>query len=353
MKKIILNLFFIILIVNVLLFTTGCTTKEESGDNDSNKKEKVSIIDNMKAEAKEETENMFDYNSDGWTVDDKINYTQSESQKLNGVFKHEENGNTYYYYRGNVKNNYVQFGKNAKGEKIYWRIIRTNEDNTIRLIYAGTDVSVENEDLTIGKCQYNDGSISSGIVGYTSDTADSKIKKYLEDWYQKNIENTGYGKYVATEEFNCDTSLSATLSKDGEKHYGAEERIRGNIFKINHVNPSLIAKDTEQDYGGTYKLKVGMITADEVAMAGILKLSGKAYVEESYLGSVDNGYWTMSPAYESGRAYTYIYTVEGTQLGIQNPGSNYTSVRPVISINEEALKNVTGTGTATDPYIIK
>ena len=49
----------------------------------------------------------------------------------------------------------------------------------------------------------------------------------------------------------------------------------------------------------------------------------------------------------------YIYTVEGTQLGIQNPGSNYTSVRPVISINEEALKNVTGTGTATDPYIIK
>ena len=43
-----------------------------------------------------------------------------------------EDGSTVYYYSGNTTNNWVLFGG------FYWRIIRTNEDGSVRLLYCGT-----------------------------------------------------------------------------------------------------------------------------------------------------------------------------------------------------------------------
>ena len=48
-----------------------------------------------------------------------------------GIYKDEDDYGTTYYFRGNVENNYVKFaGKD-------WRIVRINEDGTIRLILDG------------------------------------------------------------------------------------------------------------------------------------------------------------------------------------------------------------------------
>ena len=49
-------------------------------------------------------------------------------------------GNTYFY-RGDVTNNYVQFGTANNEDELYWQIIRINGDGSIRLIYLGTSIA--------------------------------------------------------------------------------------------------------------------------------------------------------------------------------------------------------------------
>ena len=51
-----------------------------------------------------------------------------------------EYNNVTYYFRGNVDNNYVKFGKDSSGNDILWRIVRINEDGSVRLV---TQDSVE------------------------------------------------------------------------------------------------------------------------------------------------------------------------------------------------------------------
>lgn len=46
-----------------------------------------------------------------------------------------EDGKRVYYYRGAVVNNYVKFANYC------WRIIRTNENGSIRLRYDGSPVN--------------------------------------------------------------------------------------------------------------------------------------------------------------------------------------------------------------------
>ena len=53
-----------------------------------------------------------------------------------GLYEGEENGETIYYFRGDVDDNWVSFAG------FYWCIIRTNSDGSIRMIYVGTDPNV-------------------------------------------------------------------------------------------------------------------------------------------------------------------------------------------------------------------
>ena len=75
-----------------------------------------------------------------------------------------EDESTVYYYSGNTANNWVKFGKYItndtsdlnlwkSGDDMYWRIIRTNEDGSIRLLYAGT--TPETTKGYIGKSSFN------------------------------------------------------------------------------------------------------------------------------------------------------------------------------------------------------
>ena len=60
-----------------------------------------------------------------------------------GMYKITDDLGTSYYYRGAVDNNWVQFGKDENQNDMYWRIIRINGDNTIRMIYSGTTAPTE------------------------------------------------------------------------------------------------------------------------------------------------------------------------------------------------------------------
>ena len=54
-----------------------------------------------------------------------------------GIYEETTSKGKTYYYRGDVENNYLVFADK------YWRIIRINEDGTVRIIYSGEKSEVD------------------------------------------------------------------------------------------------------------------------------------------------------------------------------------------------------------------
>ena len=103
---------------------------------------------------------------------------------------------------------------------------------------------------------------------------------------------------------------------------------------------------TEETYGGSYRLKAGLITADELTLAG----ESSYVVGNSYLnpGESDYWYWSMTPAdFNGGRADVWFETdfLNGyfVDYGI--------AVRPVINVTTEN-GFTSGDGTSENPYVI-
>ena len=65
-----------------------------------------------------------------------------------GLYKTNDDYGDVYYYRGDVQNNNVYFGG------YYWKIIRTNGNGSIRLIYSGDKKNADGIDLSINNTQY-------------------------------------------------------------------------------------------------------------------------------------------------------------------------------------------------------
>lgn len=83
----------------------------------------------------------------------------SEETNTNGLYYtnvNTEEGKTTYYFRGNVNNNYVKFGKDSSGNDILWRIVRINEDRSVRLITQDS----------VGTSAFNINSDDNSYVGY-------------------------------------------------------------------------------------------------------------------------------------------------------------------------------------------
>ena len=111
---------------------------------------------------------------------------------------------TVYYFAGNATNNWVKFGG------FYWRIIRTNHDGSIRLLYAGT--RPDTTEGYIGASAFNSSHADAMYVGYMYGTSgtlasnrtnenDSTIKEYIDNWYSNNL--SSYTKYISAEAVYC------------------------------------------------------------------------------------------------------------------------------------------------------
>ena len=102
---------------------------------------------------------------------------------------------------------------------------------------------------------------------------------------------------------------------------------------------------TNADFGGTYKQKIGLITADEVAIAG------GVYNTNNYNYYLSNGesFFTMTGAeYNNLTAYMFIVTNTGS-ISTAPTTSSY-GIRPVINL--EPTLTVSGSGTTENPYTI-
>ena len=160
---------------------------------------------------------------------------------------------------------------------IYWRIIRTNTDGSIKLLYAGT--SPDTDKSYVGISAFNTMSNDPMYVGYKYGTTgslennrlntnDSTIKTYVDNWYKNNL--TAYTKYLSKDAVYCnDRNLASgqSYSTKNNFNYAPYERIEKNkqpTYNCTNMNDAFSVNNTNAklDY------PVGLMTIDELSYAG-------------------------------------------------------------------------------------
>ena len=288
--------------------------------------------------------------------------TSLHTDNTKTLYTSTEDSKTVYYFAGNATDNWVKFGKNASNKDLYWRIIRTNSDGGVRLLYHGTktddtaaylEISKFNNDYDIAYVSYMYGSLGSIPNARTNQTNSSTIKTIIDKWYTSNLEAKGYTKYLSTTAVYCnDRSTSDNV------YFGASTRL------VTNKTPSYDCATTEDKFtvdsstgNGKLTYPIALMTADEISYAGglwaadALTWYSKNSTRDSSTGRI--WWWTMSP-YRWRSSFAYVFYVKGSSnpgyLGNTNVG-NTSGVRPVISLKSCVLTSG-GDGTASNPYTI-
>ncbi len=297
--------------------------------------------------------------------DGSVNVTSAESEN-SLLCSAPDNYGTSYYYRGNVQNNYVRFAG------FYWRIVRINGDGSIRMIYDGTSAHQNgeaSEDRQIGTSAFNEKYNDNAYVGYMYGTPgsstyeethaninDSTIKKYIDTWYENNIKDTDYEKYLADNIFCNDRTLSNENLNVGYGFLITEYRWYHTPWITNPYNSSSNLKCLNKNDSfssnssalGNHALKypIGLISVDEINLAGGTNVENTKYY--LYTG---NWYYTMTPYYYNGTSAMILYMYSnGAVNGAENVNDGG-SVKPVINLKPNSLKS--GSGTMDNPYTIE
>ena len=283
----------------------------------------------------------------------KTLYTSTES-----IASGEEK--TVYYFAGNATDNWVKFGG------YYWRIIRTNSDNSIRLLYHGTstdttqayiatDTAFNTEMLDSLYAGYMYGT-SGSLANNRNNTKDSTIKKVVDNWYKDNLND--YTKYLSLNAVYCSDRevVNGTYGVSGvEFDFAAYTRRKNYTPSYNCAN----IKDAFSVNNSEAKLRypIGLMTSDEAAFAGSLTHNAS----NTYLGynslktnsTGTNTWWLMTPAYAKTngvRGHIIIPTTSVSTLG--TAVVNLTSaVRPAISLKADVVYK-SGDGSVASPYEI-
>ena len=268
-----------------------------------------------------------------------------------------------YYYAGNTTNNWVKFAG------FYWRIIRTNHDGSIRLLYVGTDHNTTSGN--IGTSAFNTSKDSPKYVGYKygedtsldtirSNTTDSAIKTFIDTWYQDNL--TDYTKYLSTSAVYCnDRNLSSggTYSTSSEFNYAPYYRMDYDT-KGAVANPTYNCTDIRDAFSvdntsAKLTYPVALMTADEISFAGgVFNTSTSAtwawFNSNSAGTQLSSNWWSLSPIYWSGsRVYMWGWQSERFLYYTTTVSGK---VRPTISLKSCTKWNI-GDGTSENPYTIQ
>ena len=276
------------------------------------------------------------------------------------IYSTSDNDGTSYYFAGDTEENWVRFGG------YYWRIIRINGDGSVRMIYAGEDsgsVTDANREGTTTQIrldgstteyQFNAEYNRSEYVGlqYTQgsqhgNASNSDILDTMNTWYTTNISSSDR-THVDTSAWFCNDRISySNISGTATSWVSTGNTIyyAGYVRLITNKNPSLQCSTSSDRL--TIPNGVGLITADEAAMAG--GVYGTA--NQSYYLYTGQAYWTVSPCVFNGsnaRVFTIYpngYLID-TRVTSSAPG-----VRPVINL--KAVTQISaGDGTAAAPFVV-
>ena len=251
--------------------------------------------------------------------------SSNNTSDASGLYKSTatNTGNPTYYFRGNVTNNYVSFAGQT------WRIVRINEDGTIRIVMQGGINS---------NAEYK---FNSNYNNYTYMYYSNRyVKATLENWYQTNIgSKTDLAKNVATGNYYCEQA----------KAKYSDSWTSGNATMTTYYKYTPDFKCSSDGNGkGVVNASIGLLNYDEVVYAG-----GYPYKNNSnyYLYNSAIHWWTMSPAGFSGsRSNVWYVTVSAD---IRDTIVNDTNrLRPVLILNADT-KISGGNGTSENPFVIQ
>ena len=290
----------------------------------------------------------------------------------------EDDYGTSYYFRGAVKNNYVQFANKC------WRIVRINGDGSVKLVLhndntsnASSPCASSNNSTTAAFARYSGSSYTSvfnsnyndnayigfmygatGASDYASthaNTNKSDILKNLETWYTNNL--TSYeSKLADTIWCNDKSTVSGGLGYGtNATDYGAYNRLASTkqptLKCPNDNNGGKLSKFTVDDTingNGDLTYKIGLLTADEIAFAGSIAYT---YNRSTYLqeNTGTTWWWSLSPGGFLG-GFAVVWGVGSGYLRSDLVYYGY-GLRPVISLISST--NVTGDGTSENPYVVE
>ena len=290
----------------------------------------------------------------------------------------EDDYGTSYYFRGAVKNNYVQFANKC------WRIVRVNGDGSIKLVFHNDNTSsssspcaASNNSTTAAFARYSGSTYNTAFnssyndnayVGFMYGTAGSSdyasthantnksdILKNLETWYNNNLK-TYESKLADTIWCNDKSTVSGGLGYGtNATDYGAYNRLASTkqptLKCPNDNNGGKLSKFTVDDTtngNGNLTYKIGLLTADEIAFAGSIAYT---YNRSTYLqeNTGTTWWWSLSPDFFGGDD-AFVWRVNSGSLG-DNVVRGYGGLRPAISLVSST--NVTGNGTSDNPYVVK
>ena len=271
-----------------------------------------------------------------------------------------------YYYAGNTTNNWVKFAN------LYWRIIRTNYDESIRLLYVGT--SPDTTSGNIGTSKFNTSINSPKYVGYKygedtsldtirNNTTDSTIKTTIDTWYKNNLIN--YTKFLSTSAVYCnDRSLGTgqTYSASSSSSFNFAPYYRMDYdTKGAKANPSYNCRDIRDAFSvnntsAKLDFPIGLMTADEIAFAGgvaSVKMNTPYawFISNSAGTQVSSYWWSLSPSGWNGYgSVAWFWHSNNAILGYNYIDCTF-AVRPAISLKSCNLISG-GDGSANNPYVI-
>lgn len=270
-------------------------------------------------------------------------------EKTVGLYEGTRNNGTVYYFRGDIANNYVNFGG------FTWRILMIDENGNIRMILD--DLIRNNGNIVTKQFKTTNSSSSSSasitLVSYINDVNDSSQNSplygsisstdptNLRGWYNTYL--TDYEEYIENSSFCIDTSGASYSSS--VYYYGPYRRI-GADTRI--YNPSFDCT------GGTIiDEKVGLLSSDEYVFAGG---AFRAANTSFFLYTGDNTrWWTLSPAYYDSsqrKSSSFAVLADGsiTDYIDGNTITNTGGIRPVITISGDTP--IEGDGSSSAPYQI-
>ena len=309
----------------------------------------------------------------------------------------EDDYGTSYYFRGAVKNNYVQFANKC------WRIVRIVGDGSVKLVLHNDNTSntsnpcsPANYSIVAAFARYSEDVYTSafnsskndntyagfmyGTVGssdYASTHANinkSTILTNLETWYKNNL--SSYEDKLADTIWCNDKSVITDTDFDpwrdnpssnfgtgvNTNYFSTTRRLVSDEGNAGGTGPSLIcpndnnggklSKFTVSDTtngNGDLTYKIGLLTADELVFAGSILGSSNlsTYLQENTAGMY---WWTLSPSRFNDVSYTRIWGIYwGNSADDDADGTS--GVRPSISLKSST--SVTGSGTSEDPYIVE
>ena len=267
-----------------------------------------------------------------------------------------------YYFRGAVDNNWVKFGKDSTGKDIYWRIIRINGDGSIRMIYTGTTAPTESTKVVmtgygtqIKNSAFNSSYNNPSYVGYMytvgtqyGNSTSSEIKTTIENWYAGTTLKDN--ALVSQNQIFCNdrSVMSGSFSTSSTFYYSSYTRL------VTNKSPMLTCP-TESDKftiktsgvgNKTLDYPVGLITVDEVAMAGGVYNTDNL----KYYLFTSSDYWSSSPSYFDSNYFVNGFRVKNSGSIDSIYGNTLSGARPVVSLSSKV--KLSGSGTYNDVYTV-